>query len=210
MLKVFKKILMVSLILSALTFTGCMGGSLAWADNSVTKISGITVKLLSGENSKVFVLGSDSEERIARFGELGELPLITVKICGNVSKMQLESRTTPITMIGDSGHVTTLDEDVTYYTDYFKLKIRMPKQATKLNKLDGKGPTLIDMVASSQDGFYFENVEYIIGDNDKSNWTYIGDKETNDRYLYYGFTNDDNEIIAEYFVRVVYDITIEQ
>jgi len=209
MTKLLKNIFMIALLLSAVTFTGCMNGALAWADNSVTKISGISVKVEKGENSKVFVLGSDSEERIARFGELGELPLITVKVSGKATKEQLNSRSTPITVEGESIHVTSGNEEVTYYTDYFKLKIRMPKDAKKLNKLDGNGPLPIDMVQSEEDGFYYENIEYIRGDANKSNWAYIGEVQSGDRYLYYGFTNENNEIITEYFVRVVYDFTIE-
>lgn len=210
MAKLIKNIFMVALILCAVTFTGCMNGALAWADNSVTKISGISVKVEKGDNSKVFVLGSDSDERIARFGELGELPLIIVKVSGKATKGQLESRTTPITVEGSGFHVTSGNEKVTYYTDYFKLKIRMPKDATRLNKLDGNGPIDIDMVQSEDDGFYYENIEYIRGDENKSGWAYIGDVNTGDRYLYYGFTNDKNEIITEYFVRIVYDFTIEE
>lgn len=209
MKKIIKRVFVAILLLSALSFTGCMNGELAWADNSVTKISGIKVKVEDGENSKVFVLGNDSEERIARFGELGQLPLVTIKISGLASSEQLQSRTTPITVVGNGSHVTSANEEVSYYTDYFKFKIRMPKDATKVNKLDGNGPTVIDMIQSEEDGFYYENIEYIRGDANKSSWAYIGEIDTKDRFLYYGFTNDNNEIITEYFVRVIYDFTIE-
>jgi len=209
MKKIKVLLVFVAVCIVCLGISSCFSGRLAWADDSVMRTNGLSVAVTDTTQTKAFVLGVDSEERIEKFGEFGELRLICVTVSGTVQSAGLATSGTAMTIDGDSVHVTGSSETASYYTDWFKLKIKLPQDATKLNKLDGNGPQIIDTVASVSDGFYFENVEWLYGDANAENWTINGNSETNDLYLYYGFTDDSNNVLAEYFVRVIYDITFE-
>ena len=190
---------------------GCFGGKLAWADATYTKMGGISAKVVDGENKKAFVLGADDERRIAEFGELGEIPQINVLVKGNITIQGLRENTTAMTGERGASHVTGNNETPSYYTDWIKIKIKLPSdRAVKIDKLDGNGPTLIDKAQSIEDGYYYEKVEYIIGDGNKENFHVVSDiDEGEDYYMYYGFCDENNEIISEYFVRVQYEVTIQ-
>lgn len=188
---------------------GCFGNSIVWADNSVSKVSGITVSAESKVTKKAFIEGVDSENRIQKFGELGSLNTLTVKVSGEVEKEKAASLLTPITVDGSSSHVSGENESATYYTDYIKLKIRLPESATRLDVLDGDGSTPIDTTQSVEDGYYHTLIEWLKVDANKSNYTIAGDANTNDEYYYFAFKDDDNDLVMDYLVHVVFDVTFK-
>ena len=189
---------------------GCFGGKLAWADATYTKMGGISAKVVDGDSKKAFILGTDSEERIAKFGELGEIAQITVLVEGDVTNEALKENTTAMTGEVGASHVTSSGETPSYYTDWIKLKIKLPNDdAVKIDKMDGRGPTPIDKAQSIEDGYYYEKVEYIIGDSKQNNFKVTSDIEDGeDNYLYYGFCDENNNVISEYFVHITYDVNI--
>ena len=204
-----KKKLLVGLM--AFTFVlialcGCFGGAIVWADNSPSKVGGITVSAEKTVSRKAFVEGVDSEARIQKFGELGALNTLIVKVSGEVEKSKAESVLTPITVEGSSSHITGENETPTYYTDYIKIKIKLPEGATRLDTLDGDGATAIDTAQSVEDGYYFTKVEWLKVDANKENYTIAGDSQTNDEFYYFAFRDDDNDLIADYLLRVVFDV----
>ncbi len=203
-----KKIgLAMALILVGVMLSGCFGGRTAWVDTSVTKVTGITVNADKEVKTKAFVQGTDSEVRVQKFGELGSISLINVKIMGTVVKSSANNVVTPITVDGESSHVTMVDESVTYYTDYIKLKIKLPENATKIDTLDGDGAVAIDMTESVEDGYYETKLEWLKVDVSKENYTIAGDATTKDEYYYFGFKDDDGDLVKDYFVCILYEVT---
>lgn len=206
-----KKLLVavMSLTFVIIALCGCFGGAVIWADNSVTKVGGVSVSAEKNVTKKAFIEGVDSDIRIQKYGELGSLNTLTVKIEGEVEKAKAESLLTPITVDGSSSHVTGENESVTYYTDYIKIKIKLPERATKLDTLDGDGATTIDTSQSVEDGYYFTKLEWLKVDANKHNYTIAGDATTNDEYYYFAFKNDDNDLVQDYLVHVVFNVTFK-
>ena len=190
---------------------GCFGGKLAWADATYTKVGGISAKVVDGDSKKAFILGADDEARIAKFGELGEISQINILVSGDVSIDELQENTTAMSGERGESHVASGNETVDYYTDWIKVKVKLPgDSAVKIDKMDGNGPTLIDKAASIEDGYYYEKVEYIIGSQDQTKFDVASDlSDGEDNYLYYGFCDENNNVLAEYFIHIQYDIDIE-
>lgn len=209
--KIVYSVMSACLMMCVLICGGCFGGKPAWADATYTKMGGVSAKVVEGDSKKAFVLGKDDDKRIERFGELGELPQITVLVKGNVTKEGLKENTTPMTGVAGESHVTSGSEKPDYYTDWIKLKIKLPNdKAVKINKLNGKGCTPIDKAQSIEDGYYYEKIEYIKGDGNKENYKVVSDlDEGEDNYLYYGFCDENNNIISEYFVHITYEFDIK-
>ncbi len=208
--KIIYSVMSVCLMMSMLMCGGCFGGKLAWADATYTKMGGVSAKVIKGDSKKAFILGEDDDKRIEKFGELGELPQITILVKGNVTKEGLQENTTPMTGMVSEAHVTSGNEEPDYYADWIKLKIKLPNDNTvKINKLDGKGCTTIDKAQSIEDGYYYEKIEYVRGDKNKENYKVVSDLESgDDNYLYYGFCDENNNVISEYFVNIIYEFDI--
>ena len=79
-----KKLLVavMSLTFVIIALCGCFGGAVIWADNSVTKVGGVSVSAEKNVTKKAFIEGVDSDIRIQKYGELGSLNTLTVKIEG--------------------------------------------------------------------------------------------------------------------------------
>ncbi len=202
---VFKIALAVVLLFAIMfTMTAC-GGEKADAKVSTndTKVAGITVKL-NKTTTKEFVEGVDSSSRVDLYGALGELKQYNVSVEGTVSIADCNENAIAM----NDGNV--VEDDVTpvgYYTDFFELELLVPEGATKVGFIDGNSLKLdseIDNV--DKDGYYTENVQWLLGTADKSSWSICGNAETNDGYFYYKFLNDENKIIDQFFVCVTYDV----
>lgn len=209
--KLVYSVVSACLVVCVVICGGCFGGKLAWVDATYTKMGGVSAKVVEADSKKAFILGKDNDKRIERFGELGELPQITVLVKGNVTKGGLKENTTPMTGAVNSSHVTSGNEKPDYYTDWIKLKIKLPNdKAVKINKLDGKGCLPIDKAQSIEDGYYYEKLEYVRGDSNKENYKVVSDLEAgDDNYLYYGFCDENNNTISEYFVHITYEFDIK-
>ena len=206
-----KRLLVVAMgiTFAVIALCGCFGGATLWADNSVTKVGGVNVSAEKNITKKAFIEGVDSDIRIQKYGELGSLNTLTVKVVGEVEKSKAESLLTPITVDGSSSHVTGENESVTYYTDYIKIKIKLPERATKLDTLDGDGATTIDTSQSVEDGYYFTKLEWLKVDANKQNYTIAGDSASNDEYYYFAFKDDNNDLVQDYLVHVVFNVTFK-
>jgi len=64
--------------------TSCFNGTLAFADNSVTQTNNIDVSV-GDESKKAFTYGIDSDSRITKYGEVGEITQINVKVTGETT-----------------------------------------------------------------------------------------------------------------------------
>ena len=116
----FKIVLsVIIMMLMCVTLPSCYNGKWAYADNSVTETNNIDVKV-DKETKKAFALGVDSENRIARYGRLGELIQINVTIAGSTSLNDLKTTTTKI---DNDGKPTNSNENISYFSDYIKIKI---------------------------------------------------------------------------------------
>ena len=91
--KIFKYISLIFVFLFLFTLNGCYNGKLCYADNSVTQTNNIDVCVLKSEQ-KAFAYGIDSDNRIAKYGELGSLTQINVKISGKTSLNKLKTSIT--------------------------------------------------------------------------------------------------------------------
>ena len=196
----------LSITLVIIMLGGCYGNSVIWADNSTAKVGGITVSAEKKVTKKAFIEGVDSEARIQKYGELGSLDKLTVKVNGSVEKQKAVEKLTPITVEGNSSHVTAENESVSYYTDYIKIKIQLPEGATKLDTLDGDGAITIDTTQSVEDGYYYTNIPWLKVDSAKENFAIFGDSESKDEYYYFAFKNDDNVLLKDYLVHIIYEV----
>ena len=183
----------------------CYNGQLCWADNSVTQTNNIDVCVLDNTR-KAFTYGVDSETRIAKYGEFGELTQINIKISGETSLDKLKSTTTAV---DSKGIATSSESETSYYTDWIKIKIRLPKGYAKVNTLDGKGNVEIDKPKQVEDDYFKMNVEWIKLNKAKTNANLVVDENEEDRYLFFEFSDKDNNSLAQYFVRITYDVTIK-
>lgn len=203
-----KKIIKLTclLLMSGVLLYGCTLGNVAYIDDSITNIDGVSIGIVSTNEKKAFVNNVDSELMIERFGELGELATIVVSLEGSISTASLPTSATAMVTENGSSHVKGTNETASYYTDFFLLKIKMPNTAVRVNNLDGNGPQYID-TANVTDGYYTHKIEWLFGDISASNWSIVGDSSTNDNYLYFGFIDAGNETISQYFIHIQYNIT---
>lgn len=185
--------------------TACYNGALCWVDNSVTQTNNIDVDVLKS-TKKAFTYGVDSDKRIAKYGELGELTQINVKISGETSLEQLKKTTTGI---DEKGNPTNDADKVDYFTDWVKVKIRLPKGYAKYNVLDGKGCIKIDKAKQVEDDYFKINLEWVKLNKDKSAPTLVVDEGEKDRYLFYEFCDKNDKVLSHYFVRITYDVKIK-
>ena len=186
--------------------TSCYNGSLCWADNSVTQTNNIDVKV-EDSSKKAFTYGADSDKRIAKYGELGELTQINIKISGETSLDKLKQTTTGV---DESGQAASDESKISYFTDWVKIKIRLPKGYAKYNILDGKGNVKIDKAKQVEDDYFKFNFEWVRLDKDKTSANLVVDDGETDKYLFYEFCDKDDKVLEHYFVRIVYDVKIKQ
>ncbi|MBQ8749222.1 MAG: hypothetical protein IJZ29_01965 [Clostridia bacterium] len=196
--------IMVIMLIAVIT-ASCFNGVLCWADNSVTQTNNIDVKV-NQNSKKAFTYGVDSEERIAKFGEFGELTQINIKISGETSLDSLKSTTTAV---DENGEIVSSDSDASYFTDFIKIKIRLPKGYVKVNMLDGKGAVEIDKAKQVEDEYFKMNVEWVRLDKNKTSANLVVDENEEDRYLFFEFIDKNDNSLAQYFVRLVFDVEIK-
>ena len=196
--------IMVIMLIAVIT-ASCFNGVLCWADNSVTQTNNIDVKV-NQNSKKAFTYGVDSEERIAKYGEFGELTQINIKISGETSLDSLKSTTTAV---DENGEIVSNNNDASYFTDFIKIKIRLPKGYSKVNILDGKGAVEIDKAKQVEDGYFKMNVEWVRLDKNKTSANLVLDANEEDRYLFFEFIDKNDNSLAQYFVRLVFDVEIK-
>lgn len=196
----------VMVILCAVLFVACGGNKDNYSvDASIANVDGITVTVDKDTTKKAFsTANGDSEARVNQFAKYGELDQITIRVSGTVSRADCVENASARDGNGDpvaEGGV------VNYYTDFFEFKLKIADDATKLDVADGLPAQPISEIENVKDGYMVEKVQWLLGDANQSNWQICGNATTNDGYFYYGFYNDtDEEPVAEYFVRVVYDV----
>lgn len=201
------KISVVALLLAvcSILFVACGSTPNYQVDSSMAKVSGITVTVDQETTKKAFSTeNGDSEARVNQFGKYGELDQITVRVSGEVSRADCVENAQAKDA---NGNDVTADTAVNYYTDFFQFKLKINDDATKLEVSDGLPAKPIAEIENVKDGYYVENVQWLLGDANQSNWQICGNATTNDGYFYYGFYNDADEVVAQYFVHVVYNVT---
>lgn len=203
---IFKTAFIAVLVaLCAVLFVACGDDPAKFSvDGSIAEVSGITVKVDKDMTKKTFSIeNGDSVARVNQFAKYGELDLITIRVSGTVSKADCVENAQAKDANGDDATASNIN----YYTDYFQFKLQLPKGATKLDVSDGLPAKPITEITNIEDGYLVEKVQWLLGDATATNWSICGNATTNDGYFYYGFYNDtDEEPVAEYFVRVVYDV----
>lgn len=186
--------------------TQMFGNKVNWGVNaSIAKVPGITVTVDPMTTKKLFSLDNgDSEARVNQFAKYGELDQITINVSGEVSRADCIENAQPR---DSQGNAIEGDAVVNYYTDFFQFKLRLPENATKLGVSDGLPAKPVAEIENIENGYLIENVQWLLGGADQTNWSICGNATTNDGYFYYAFYNDEDELVAQYFVRVVYDVT---
>lgn len=173
-------------------------------DANVAKVDGITVTVDKELTKKQFsTANGDSQGRVDQFGGLGELDQVTVRVSGTVSRADCDENAVARNAKGEE---VGTGEAVSYYTDYFELKILVPKGATQYKTSDGLPARPVAELENVKDGYYVENVQWLLGDANKANWSICGVASTNDGYFYYAFLDDNGDVVKQFFVRVVYDV----
>ena len=173
-------------------------------DASIAKVDGVTVTVDKELTKKQFSTDNgDSQGRVDLYGELGELDQVTVRVSGTVSKADCDENALARNAQGEE---VGQGETVNYYIDYFELKILIPKDATQFKTTDGLPAKPVAELENTENGYVVENVQLLLGDANKTSWSICGVASTNDGYFYYAFLDDNNEIVKQFFVRVVYDV----
>ncbi len=174
------------------------------ADASIAKVSGITVSVDDEIVKKQFsTANGDSAGRVAKYEGYGELDQVTINVSGTVSRADCEANALARNANGDP---VGADEAVNYYTDYFEFSMLIPDGATKYKVDDGLPAKDIAELDNVEKGYVVENVQWLLGGADKTGWSICGVADTNDGYFYYAFLNNSDEVVKEFFVRVVYDV----
>lgn len=205
-MKKYIKILCFLLLgLVSVSFFGCYNGTLCYADNSVTQTNNIDVKV-EKTTTKAFTFGTDSDARIAKYGELGELTQINLVVSG---KTDLNSLKLTCTGIDVSGKPTNNESETVYFNDNVKIKIRLPRDYAKINRLDGKGVVDIDKPKEVEDEYLKFNLPWVILNKEKTQASFNTDENENDKYLFFEFLDSNNKVLAQYFVRVQYEVEIK-
>ena len=192
------------LFLVLINLGGCFNGKLCFADNSVTQTTNIDVKY-KGCEQKAFVYGVDSNARIVKYGELGEITMIKILVSGSTSLNDLKNSTTGIDV---NGMPTNNTNSASYFTDWFKIKIRLPKNYMKVNVLDGKGPVLIDKAKQVEDDYFKINLEWVRLNSEKSTANLVVDDGESDRFLFFEFLDKNDVVLSHYFVHIEYNVVI--
>ena len=205
-LKIFLAV--VVLMVTIFTLTACGDKKEEGTDKAevvvserIANIGGITVVL--GENTTVD--GKDLASRNELYGNLGELKQINITVSGTVSRAECDEKAIPM----NAGEIVEDDASpIGYYTDFFEMKILVPEGATKYGYIDGNPQKLDQEIGLvDENGYFSESVQWLLGAADKSSWNTCGKADTQDGYFYYKFLNDSDEIVDQFFVRVVYDVT---
>ena len=174
-------------------------------DSSIAKVDGITVTMDKDTTQKEFSIeNGDSQGRVDLFGDLGTLKQYTINVSGTVSRADCVENASARDANGDE-----VGEEgvVNYYTDWFEFKILVPENATHYKSTDGLPAKPVAELNIDDNGYWVDDVQWLLGDANQSNWTICGNATTNDGYFYYAFLDADGEIVDQYFVRVVYDVT---
>ena len=114
------------------------------------------------------------------------------------------------TGVDENGQATNNESKVAYFTDWVKIKIRLPKGYAKYNILDGKGNVKIDKAKQVEDDYFKFNFEWVRLDKGKENATLAVDEGETDKYLFYEFCDKDNKVLAQYFVHIAYNLKISR
>ena len=207
-----KKTGVIASILLALVVVACFVCLVACGEKdkyiieqSNTKVDGVTITVNQELTKKKFSTeAGDSEARVNQFAKFGELDQITINVKGTVSKADCVKNAVARDAAGNE---VGNDGKVNYYTDYFTLKIKVDESVTKLKVADGLPAKDIREITKQEDGYYAESIQWLLGDANQSNWQICGNTTSNDGYFYFAFMNDEEEIVNQYFVRVVYDVT---
>ena len=139
------------------------------------------------------------------YGSLGELKEYNVTIAGNVSKFECDEKAVAM---NDGNIVEDNSTPVGYHLDFFQIKILVPEDATQVGFIDGNPQKLDEEISEvNKDGYYTVDVQWLLGDANKTEWNICGNAETNDGYFYYKFLNDAGEIVDQFFVCVNYAVT---
>lgn len=207
--KTNKRTLLASLIVALLLipclmlFTACGEKDEAKVDASIAKVDGITVTL-NETTKKQFTAKDDSAARFEQFGKYGELDQINIKVSGTVSKADCAKNATAMDATGTP--VSESKQPVNYYTDFFQLSLLIPEGATQFATSDGLPAKPVSDIENIKDGYVIENVQWLLADANGENWNICGNATTKDGYFYYQFLDDNNEVVDEFFVHVVYDV----
>ena len=102
--------------------------------------------------------------------------------------------------------VSESKQPVNYYTDFFQLSLLIPEGATQFATSDGLPAKPVSDIENIKDGYVIENVQWLLADANGENWNICGNATTNDGYFYYKFLDDNNKVVDEFFVHVVYDV----
>ena len=205
--QILKIMLAVILLMAAMFALTACGGSNPKAEvkvsTSLAEIDGISVSV-GEKTTKEFVEGVDAEGRVALYGNLGELTQYTIYVSGTVSIAECNEKAIAM---NDGNVVEDASTPIGYYTDFFEMKFLVPEGATKVGFIDGNSQKIDSEIGNvDSDGYYSESVQWLLGTADKASWNTCGNAETQDGYFYYKFLNDENEIVDQFFVRVVYDV----
>lgn len=186
-----------------LIFTAC-GQADFKIDANQVKIDGVTITLEKEIWKKLFSLeNEDSQARVDQFAKYGELDEVTINVEGTVSRADCVENATAMDA---NGNPVTADTTVNYYTDSFEFSMKIPENATKYVVSDGLPAKEIAELENAKDGYIVENVQWLLGGADQTGWTICGNAQTNDGYFYYAFLDENEEVVKEFFVRVVYDV----
>lgn len=203
-MKIKKFYYLFCLFFISVSFSACYNGKLCWVDNSVTQTSNIDVQFLN-VTSKAFVYGKDSENRISKYGAIGEISEINIKISGATTLDNLKNSTTAV---DENGVIVKNVDDASYFTDWVKIKIRLPKGYAKINTLNGRGSVDIDKAKYVEDGYYKFNLEWVRLNKNKTGAILATDEMENDKYLFFEFLDSVDNVLSHYFLHIVYDVTI--
>lgn len=204
-LKNFAKTMLVfAFIVPCMILLSACGKSEFKVDASVAKVGGITVKLDKELTKKQFSTDNgDSAGRVSKYGDLGELDQVTVRVGGTVSVADCLENATGM---NETDGVVTGDQVATYYTDFFELKMLIPDGATQFKVDDGLPAKPVSELENTEGDYVVEKVQWLLSDANQSSWNICGVADTNDGYFYYAFLDDNAEVVKQFFVRVVYDV----
>ena len=201
-IKVATSLLLVCAFAIALTACGQPDFKI---DKTTTKVDGVTITLEKEIGKKLFSLeNEDLQGRVDQFAKYGELDEVTINVEGTVSEADCVESATPTDANGNP--IESNDGVVSYYTDTFEFSIKIPENATKFIVSDGLPAKEIAELENVKNGYVVENVQWLLGEADQTGWGICGNAQTNDGYFYYAFLDNNDEVVKEFFVRVVYDV----
>lgn len=195
----------VGILFCVFAFVGC-GAPTYKVDGSVAKVQGVTFSVSQELGKKQFG-ETDSAARQEKFGTETEYDVITFSVKGTVKESDCAKNATAC---DSDGNVVDGEGVVNYYTDYFEMSIKIPENVKKIATIDGLPAKGIEELGDRvKDGYYVEKVQWLLGGADKTGWTICGNAETKDGFFKTEFLDKNDEVVATYLVRVVYDVTFE-